>query len=183
MKQDRRVKKTMKSLRVAITELLMEKDLKDITVSELSERADINRGTFYLHYRDAYDLFESLEAEVLERFKGIIIRHRGIGLSNISPILNELFEYIRQNSEIFKAILRTKETTFLTEVISMAKPRNEEEWKILFKGNVPKNHEYYFTFITYGCIALIKAWFDNGMSESAETMAEMTEKLMSRSLS
>ncbi len=54
---DRRKRKTKALLRQTLTRLLLEKDLKDITISELTELADINRGTFYLHYRDIYDLF------------------------------------------------------------------------------------------------------------------------------
>ena len=49
---DRRVRKTKKQLRLALMELLAEKSAKSISVRELTERADINRGTFYIHYRD-----------------------------------------------------------------------------------------------------------------------------------
>ena len=55
---DRRKRKTKALLRQTLTQLLMHKDLKDITISELTEMADVNRGTFYLHYRDIYDLFD-----------------------------------------------------------------------------------------------------------------------------
>ena len=67
-KQDRRVKKTKKILKQALARLLLEKDLKDITVKELTTIADVNRGTFYLHYKDVYDLYEQLENETLNEF-------------------------------------------------------------------------------------------------------------------
>ena len=73
---DRRIRKTKDLLRKTLTELLMEKDLKNITISELTERADINRGTFYLHYKDIYDLYEQIEKELLDDFVAIIARHR-----------------------------------------------------------------------------------------------------------
>ena len=53
---DRRVRRTRAQLRQALTALLREKDLKDITVRELTDRADVNRGTFYSHYQDVYDM-------------------------------------------------------------------------------------------------------------------------------
>jgi len=56
--KDRRIRKTKAQIKNALTRLLMQKDLKDISVSEIADMADINRGTFYLHYRDVYDLFE-----------------------------------------------------------------------------------------------------------------------------
>ena len=45
---DRRVRKTKSQLRLALMELLVEKSAKNISVRELAERADINRGTFYI---------------------------------------------------------------------------------------------------------------------------------------
>ena len=55
---DRRVRRTRAQLRRALTELLEEKDIRSVTVRELTERADVNRGTFYAHYSDIYDLVE-----------------------------------------------------------------------------------------------------------------------------
>ena len=58
---DSRVRRTKRLLRQGLTELLKEKSIKKITVRELSDRVDINRGTFYLHYKDIYDLVEQIE--------------------------------------------------------------------------------------------------------------------------
>ena len=64
---DRRVRKTKSQLRLALMELLVEKSAKNISVRELAERADINRGTFYIHYRDVGDLLQRLEDEMADR--------------------------------------------------------------------------------------------------------------------
>ena len=84
---DRRVRKTKRSLRKALTTLLLQKDLKDISVMELTDLADVNRGTFYLHYRDIYDLYENTENQMLDEFKSIIDRHN---LSNRKGVLLSL---------------------------------------------------------------------------------------------
>jgi AcrR family transcriptional regulator len=63
---DLRVKKTKSSIINAFLTLRSHKPLEKITVKELSELAMINKATFYLHYKDIYDLSESLEAEVVE---------------------------------------------------------------------------------------------------------------------
>ena len=62
---DRRVKKTKKQLRLALMDLMSEKTQKQISVRELAERADINRGTFYLHYEDKFALLDELIDEAL----------------------------------------------------------------------------------------------------------------------
>ena len=60
-KEDRRVRRTKKLLSQGLIELMQHKQVKDITVRELAERVDVNRGTFYLYYRDIFDLLERLE--------------------------------------------------------------------------------------------------------------------------
>ena len=53
-KTDRRVRRTKALLLQGLMQLMETKDVKDISVKELSDLADINRGTFYLHYSDVY---------------------------------------------------------------------------------------------------------------------------------
>ncbi|HHX77055.1 MAG TPA: TetR/AcrR family transcriptional regulator [Firmicutes bacterium] len=177
-KNDRRVRKTKAQIRRTLTQLLMKKDLRDITVSELAEIADINRGTFYLHYKDVYDLFEQTEKEFLAEFIEIIDRYRKEAQAPLLPVLLEAFRYIAANSEFFIAILRTKETTFLPEIVEMCRPQNEQEWQRLLPGINEHLYEYYFTFIAYGCIALLRRWFDNGMEETPEYIAALAENMM-----
>lgn len=57
-KKDLRVIKTERAIYSALVELLKKKDLEKITVSELSEKAEINKATFYLHYSDIYSLYQ-----------------------------------------------------------------------------------------------------------------------------
>ena len=58
--EDRRVRKTKKQLRGALTSLLLEKDISRVTVRDVADLADVNRGTFYAHYSDVYDLLHQL---------------------------------------------------------------------------------------------------------------------------
>ena len=58
--QDRRVRRTRMRLQQAMLELLKEKDARSITVRELTQRADVNRGTFYAHYKDVFDLLDQM---------------------------------------------------------------------------------------------------------------------------
>ena len=62
-KMDRRVRRTKALLLQGLIQLMEEKDIKDISVKELSDLADINRGTFYLHYSDVYNMLGKIEFE------------------------------------------------------------------------------------------------------------------------
>ncbi len=62
---DLRVEKTIKSIFNAFLELRAKNPLEKISVTELSERATINKATFYLHFKDIYDLSDTLESELV----------------------------------------------------------------------------------------------------------------------
>ena len=64
-KEDRRIRRTKRLLRQALAEIMNEKEFKDITVKEITDRADLNRGTFYLHYEDKFALLDALIDEAL----------------------------------------------------------------------------------------------------------------------
>lgn len=59
--EDRRIRKTKKALRAALVRLLSKESIAEITIKELTDEADVHRGTFYHHYRDAFDLKEQVE--------------------------------------------------------------------------------------------------------------------------
>ena len=58
-KTDLRVIKTRRAINAALLDLLQKKSIDNITVTELSQKAEINKGTFYLHYADIYDLYQN----------------------------------------------------------------------------------------------------------------------------
>lgn len=55
-KVDRRILKTQDALKKAVIELMSEKNFDDITIQDLSDRANVSRGTIYLHYMDKYEI-------------------------------------------------------------------------------------------------------------------------------
>ncbi|MEG2643479.1 MAG: TetR/AcrR family transcriptional regulator, partial [Eubacterium sp.] len=71
-KEDRRVRKTKRQLRQALTELLKEKPIQEIKVREIADLIDINRGTFYQHYRDICEMLLQIEDELFSQFNQIL---------------------------------------------------------------------------------------------------------------
>ena len=103
---DRRVRKTKSQLRLALMELLVEKSAKNISVRELAERADINRGTFYIHYRDGGDLLQRLEDEMADRLAGLCKSHRPEDSApGQFPFLRDLYRFIRDNADLCRVLL------------------------------------------------------------------------------
>ena len=69
---DRRIRKTKVSIRRALANLMSQKELGKITVKEIVDMADINRATFYTHYHDVFELYESIEDEAINDVKEIL---------------------------------------------------------------------------------------------------------------
>ena len=103
---DRRVRKTKRQLRLALMKLMAEKSVKDISVRELAASADINRGTFYIHYKDVYDLLSSLEDELADGLTVVCRRHNAKDSEGKTyPYLMELYQFIQQNSDLCHVLL------------------------------------------------------------------------------
>ena len=68
--EDRRIRKSKKALQEALIRLLSKKSIGEITIKELTDEADVHRGTFYHHYADAMDLKVQTEREIAEQLGG-----------------------------------------------------------------------------------------------------------------
>ena len=71
-KIDRRIRKTKQQLQEGFIQLRKTKSIKDITVKELCELTDLNRGTFYLHYKDIYDIPSDTLLHIYETAKKLM---------------------------------------------------------------------------------------------------------------
>lgn len=93
--EDRRTLRTKRAIREAFIKLSSKKDINRITVSELSELADIGRGTFYLHYKDVFDLMGTLENEALTNLASMSEdMYNNKGVTDLQPLLDTVVSYI-----------------------------------------------------------------------------------------
>lgn len=91
-KIDRRIIKTKKAINNALLQLLSEKSLDEITITELTNRADVNRKTFYLHYTCIKEVAEEINKRLTEDF--VIAIERGTSESGFDPA--KMFEYLNE---------------------------------------------------------------------------------------
>ena len=187
---DERVIKTKKLIKTALSELIQEKGFDHVSITDLTQRANINRGTFYLHYQDKYDLLEKFENEVLDDIntnaenyiKSIKdIDFLGEDFSNeIKPFINKVFTYIKENYIIMKVILGPKSDMRFQNKIKKALNilLTEKGWDNYFDSqNTFVSKDYFISYLLSAHIGVIRQWIDSGMNESAENMAEMISKM------
>ena len=86
LENDRRTRLTKALIRQAFTSLLEEKPIQRIAVTELCQRAGINRSTFYAHYDDIYDLLQQIEEDMLRDFQQALAPLLEANLEMLSPL-------------------------------------------------------------------------------------------------
>ncbi|MBQ5992113.1 MAG: TetR/AcrR family transcriptional regulator [Clostridia bacterium] len=179
-----RVQATKRLLREALTSLLAEKPLRSITVKELCERAQINRGTFYAHYADVYDMLDQIEADMEADFYAALEPVLSSAYDLTPPTATaKVFQCLEMNADLCRATLGPHgDREFATRVIETAKKRCEESCVRFFPNADKLQIETYFTFITGGCIALMERWLKDGMKESSEMLAAAAEQIMEKGL-
>ena len=94
---------TRDKLKKALTILLNEKSLNDISVSELTKEASINRGTFYLHYDDKMDLVDNLVEEIFGELKEILTSEK-VGSRYSYDIIKKVIDYVKDDFDFIYAL-------------------------------------------------------------------------------
>lgn len=170
---DRRVKKTKKQLRLALMHLMTQKSAKSISVRELAEQADINRSTFYIHYKDVNDLLLHLEDEMAERLSELCRRHDPKdSMTGGYPFLTDLYAFIQENADLCKVLLGGYGDRAYTERICRILRDDfiEAYLSLLCPGDRKKIH-YFCAFIVPGNLMLALRWLQDGTRESPEEIA------------
>ena len=110
---DRRKRKTRKAIFDACVALMQEKEFQNITVNEIVERADINRGTFYLHFVDKYDMMNSFENEMIEKIEDVILNNipkkqfEELFIQSRYDTVVEILKCYEQNKELLHLLMRS----------------------------------------------------------------------------
>ena len=182
---DRRIVRTQLAIRDALVALIKENGFDALTVSDIVARANINRGTFYLHYKDKFDLLEQTETEILKEIQQIFLGANSLraGESNTVEQLQQLaimlLEYIKGHADLMHAFLGLQGNySFITRIRSMA----EQNLKLgallgLKEENFLVPREYLLSYVLHANLGVLQAWFVSGCKESPQEMARILFQL------
>ena len=164
--EDRRVKKTKKALQNALAELMNEKELRQITVQELVDLADIHRATFYLHYQDVYDLYEKIETQIITGFSSMLC---SMPSHDYTSIYKSIVDNLAENKSLGKMVFgKHISSTFRARLTAVIEARYLEIW--LFEENcteITEDMRFFTAYHVGGCISLIERWVQNGYKENS----------------
>lgn len=170
-KEDRRVRRTKRMLLNALTTLLAKKKINHISVTELAELADINRATFYLYYKDIFDMVDQLENETINVFTQSLSQFHNVSM-DYNDTLNfytYIFIFIKENSDLIKILLGPNNDQLIQQKLYNA----IWEFYTLDQLNCfDVKQKYTIPFLISGCIGIIKKWIEDGLTVSPEDMAK-----------
>ncbi|MGW8024292.1 TetR/AcrR family transcriptional regulator [Staphylococcus xylosus] len=167
MVEDRRVRKTKNAIKQAFIKLLAEKELERITIQDITTLADINRGTFYLHYEDKYLLLSDLEDEILAGLADEIGTYKLVMQdSNLEDfaknfsekILKNIILHIQKDIDFYLIIFKLDRKSHLEDKISELMYANMAE-NISNKQNISGIPiDYFHSYVSGASISFIKHW-------------------------
>ena len=185
-KTDHRSRYTQMIVKEALLKLLAEKPLNKIGVSELCLSAEVNRGTFYNHFYDVFDVYESIENDFYDEVKAKLENIKSYDLDR--PFFKEIMLLIYKNADLVRLIINNKNTSdILKRMIEFVRNKFIEEWSKNFKDHTVVFFDRVFSYITNGSIGIISDWIHSDMRESLDeissTIAELNALIMNTYLS
>lgn len=175
-------KRSKKMIINAYIELIQEKDINKITITDIVNKADLNRGTFYRHYDYPRQILEQIQNEVIEKINEVIkeIEYKNIIKSPLS-VINKVSEFIESNLFIYKKLVNIGESElFITELKEMVLA------KIFSDTDIPKyirkniEIEMYILYTIGGVVTLYQAWLLDKIDCSLEELTETIKRMISQ---
>lgn len=166
-KGNQRYLETKQKIQDTFLELLDEKELRNITVSEICKRSGIHRTTFYGHYEDVYDLMNQMLKEMYTELIGFFTTEKG------SRFLG-MFELVQEHQTFFRYYLKNEGTQKEIEKLLPVPLQERLDMLVENLGYQSENELlYHQTFFRGGLVAIMRRWLARGCRETPEEMCKI----------
>lgn len=171
-KANLKVINTKRKLSKSLISLLTSKSITEIDVSELCEKAGINRTTFYKHYASLYHLLDELIVQFFKRIETLFLSLSS-GENTTSKVAY-LLKYLKQNREFVTIIMNNNSFSSISErLIQLNFICNLINSNIQYRKNDYVSEDYYVDFIISGWIAAIRRWVNENRDLDVNTLARL----------
>ena len=177
---DRRAKRSRRLLKESLLDLMKEKDFRDISARDITDTADLNRGTFYLHYPDTQALLESIEDDIVAEAQALVDEHRDDVDSeeSLAPVLLPLLDYIEQKFETIQLLLKNSNaSSILDKMHTLIYDNSVDYARRRFQIEDDSKLNYFLSYVSFGTIGMVKEWADGGMTFSKEKLIAYADSL------
>lgn len=173
--QNRSVRNTKRRLHESLFKLVLKKPLGSITVRDLTDDADVNRGTFYLHYRDVKDMVKQMEKDFYNDFSVALTAIDQKSRDSIT-IFTKCLE---QHMDLCKIVLGANgDLAFLEAMKKIIEDKCSKIWKDAVPDMSDEDLKILDSFLIGGVLSTLQDWARNENRESAEEIAGVLNKLI-----
>lgn len=177
-KKDRRIRKSETAINQAFLKLLTQKEFKKITIDNITELADINHGTFYLHYKDKFDLLDKTIKGKLVELTQLIQNAtkndiKAIGQATFVII----FDYFEDNYLFYSTLFANQGLVFFRDQFKEVIFNQINQQVLTDLEQESLNKEFLTQFISSAIVGVVEWWLANKMPLTTKEMAENTFKL------
>ena len=177
IKGNRRILYTKKIIKESLIDLLKHKKIHEITVTDICKKSNINRGTFYTHYKDAYHLLKSIEDDL---FNQILIYIEETPVEAYKDILLlKVIELIGENKELCKILFsKQMESNIIDRILYVANKAQID--KLLSRSKIDNVFlDYFIRYSVGGIISVIQAWLEHDLNESPKEIVQIINDINS----
>ena len=173
--EDRRVRRTISSLKKAYIDLLEEKDSHKITVTELSDKALINKKTFYSYYASLDELQNEMVEEAIDTF---VDKIRVYDTNDFRHITQTFFDYFSDKRVFLLNVLSPKGAEYIYKRTEEVVATGEKGGFVKASSLADNNRHFVFIFIINGLIMLFAKWFEEGQIIPKQEAINLTADLL-----
>ena len=182
--QDRRIKRTKMLLQNALVDLMLEKAVGKISVKELTQKADVNRSTFYLHYLDIYDMLEQMENEFVETIQGFFHDFfTPLPTSMPLTLFVNISEWLEQDKEYYVKLLRGSASGYIFEELES---RIRDEFLtllyLIFLDEESLDLRTRVNFTVSGPVGVLRMWVMEGGNISLVELSETIDDILNNGM-
>ena len=150
---------------------MREKPFPTITAREVTDRMDLNRSTFYLHYPDVSSLLNSIEDDMLADAQQMIDeRQNEIVSASLEPLFQTVLDYIVANREVIHILIVNDSSRFKDRMQELISRNGATVLHARFPKALEETRRYLLSFIAYGLIGLIQEWIRSDMEDHRDDL-------------
>lgn len=177
---DRRQRKTREAIFQALTALLAKKEFSQITVSEIIEKADVGRATFYAHFETKdfllKELCEELFCHIFDAVQPDNNTHKHIfDCEAPDSVFLHLAQHLQNNDNQILELLASPNNELFMQYF---KKNLKRLASFIEKKNATLPDDFWAHHVATTFVETMKWWIDNGMQESSEEITEYFFKVI-----
>ncbi|QIB70198.1 TetR/AcrR family transcriptional regulator [Aminipila butyrica] len=175
--ESKRVQETKGRIRDAFLQLYLKKRIEKITIKEISDLAQVNRGTFYAHYQDIYDLKEKVEEEAIQELKvhALPVMQALITRKTIEEVVLP-WKFFYENQRLLELFFGERAEVSTVRRLKTIMQETVVNTFGLDKGISPGNRlklEYALEYVASAQVGIISHWFRKGLKPSMAELSQM----------